>query len=143
MEIKSFSKEDTFDAGFEFAKILKPKDVVALFGEIGTGKTQFTKGVASYFTIKETVNSPTFILVNEYNGINHSNKEELTIYHFDLYRLKFSEELEVIGFNDYINKEDCLIIVEWPELALPYLNTSFHRIYFKHGENEKIRYIVY
>lgn len=143
MKYLSKSVQETNQLGYEFAKFLNPGDVVALYGNLGSGKTQFVKGIASYFTIEDIINSPTFIIVNEYHGIINSIKKDITLYHFDLYRITSHKELEVIDFNNYINNIDSIKIIEWPEISEPYLNTEFHKIYLTFGEKENFRYIEY
>ena len=89
------------------AKKLQPGDVILLRGDLGTGKTEFVKGLAAALAAKETVTSPTFALMNVYEG-------RLTIYHFDLYRLNRPEELAGIGFDEYIGGAG-IAVVEWPD----------------------------
>ncbi|RNC83182.1 MAG: tRNA (adenosine(37)-N6)-threonylcarbamoyltransferase complex ATPase subunit type 1 TsaE [Balneola sp.] len=104
----STSVQDTIQHGVQLAKELKRGDVVCLTGDLGAGKTHFTKGIASYFGVDESkVQSPTFTLINEYDG-------ELPIFHFDCYRLKNIQEALEIGAEDYFYG-DGISIVEWPE----------------------------
>jgi len=104
MEFDSYSEKDTLQIGKELAKNLKKGDVVALFGDIGCGKTVITKGIADYFG--ERAYSPTFTLVNEYMG-------EVPIYHFDAYRINSDDWLDS-GFDDYLFG-DGICIIEWAE----------------------------
>ena len=105
-EYISSSEEDTKSLGKEFAKYIKKGDVLTLNGELGSGKTVFLMGIASYFGIENDVCSPTFTIVNEYNI-----SKDFPIYHFDVYRLKDSDEfLEGVG-TDYFYNGACLI--EW------------------------------
>ena len=107
----SSSVEQTIAIAKEFAQRLQPNDVVIIQGGLGVGKTHFTKGLAAYFDIKqEQVKSPTYAVVHEYVG-------QITLYHFDLYRLKSPSELQEIGFEEYLYNEG-ICIIEWPELAL-------------------------
>ena len=107
----SSSVEQTIAIAKEFAQRLQPNDVVIIQGGLGVGKTHFTKGLAAYFDIKqEQVQSPTYAVVHEYVG-------QITLYHFDLYRLKSPSELQEIGFEEYLYNEG-ICIIEWPELAL-------------------------
>lgn len=103
----SNSEKETFSLGLELAKSLKPKDIVTLDGDLGAGKTVFTKGICEYFNVKDYVTSPTYTIVNEYAG-------DIKIYHFDIYRLYEEEELYNIGFYDYLS-DDAISIVEWSE----------------------------
>ena len=105
----SKSAETTFELGREFAQTLKDGDVIALHGGLGAGKTVFTKGIAKGLMIEEDVVSPTFTLLKEYNGTKK-------LMHFDLYRIEDEEELEHIGFYEYLGGEG-ICVIEWPENA--------------------------
>ncbi len=138
MRIFSKSAEDTFKQGELFSKELEPGDVIGLDGDLGTGKTQFVKGICSGFGVNEVVNSPTFIIVNEYSG-KYRNKE-LKIYHFDLYRLTSPGELGTLGFEEYIT-ENSICLIEWPELAEKYLGKPVKKVKFSYGKGENEREI--
>lgn len=101
--------EDTLNIGAAFAKELKAGDTVALYGGLGAGKTVFTKGIAKGLGIDNEVVSPTFTLLKEYEG-------DSKLYHFDLYRIEDEEELEHIGFYDYLGR-DGICVIEWPQNA--------------------------
>ncbi|MCM8804482.1 MAG: tRNA (adenosine(37)-N6)-threonylcarbamoyltransferase complex ATPase subunit type 1 TsaE [Candidatus Omnitrophica bacterium] len=121
--------KETIKLGEKIAKYLKKGDIVGLVGELGTGKTTMIKGIVKYFS-KSNVFSPSFVIVNEYEG-------KFPIFHFDLYRLKSFDELIDIGWFDYINKG--LILVEWAEKIKK--NLPKNSIYVKIkmvGENERI-----
>lgn len=105
-EYISSCEEDTKKLGKEFAKYINKGDILTLNGELGSGKTVFLMGIASYFNIEKDVCSPTFTIVNEYNI-----SKDFPIYHFDVYRIKNSDEfLEGVG-TDYFYNGACLI--EW------------------------------
>lgn len=110
------NENETKIAGFEFAKTLEPGDIITLDGDLGCGKTVFTKGICEYFNVRDYVTSPTYTIVNEYNG-------DVKIFHFDIYRIEEEEELYNIGFYDYL-EEDGIVIAEWaknvPEAFLGY-----------------------
>lgn len=122
----SRSHEETQNMGKKFADRLQDTDVVAVYGELGAGKTQFIKGICSHFGIKEIVNSPTFIIVNEY-----ISEKGLKIYHFDFYRLKTLDEIINTGFPEYLNG-DGLVIIEWPELVDNILPAETKKVYISH-----------
>lgn len=134
MLLNSHSENETRDFGKELAKKLNTKDVIALYGDLGSGKTQIVKGICSGLGVKEVVNSPTFIIVNEYS----SEKIE-RIFHFDLYRMGTKEEVEAIGFDEYLQNGLCLI--EWPEVIESLLPKNTKRIYLKQTEDENTREI--
>ncbi|MDQ1266456.1 MAG: tRNA threonylcarbamoyladenosine biosynthesis protein TsaE, partial [Bacteroidota bacterium] len=110
MILRSEKEAETISAGETYAPELKPGDVLGLDGELGSGKTRFVKGICRYFNVSDRVNSPTFILVNEYSGEDPGNGRQIKIYHFDLYRITNLNELEIIGFDEYIRKDSIVII---------------------------------
>lgn len=105
--LQSHSEAETEQIGAEFAKELPGGTVVAMYGDLGAGKTAFTRGMARGMGIDAHVNSPTFTIVNEYPG-----KRELI--HFDMYRLSSSDELFDIGWEDYLAR-GAVCVVEWSE----------------------------
>ncbi len=117
-DIKTLSTEETEQAGRTLAqKIIddgKLPPFVALYGDLGVGKTAFVRGFTSYAVPSANVKSPTFTLVNEYKNGN------VTIFHFDMYRIEDEDSLYSIGFYDYLDQGICL--TEWTEnieFALP------------------------
>lgn len=102
----SNSENDTYNLGFDLARKLKKGNVVAFFGDLGAGKTAFTKGICAYFGIDD-VHSPTFTIVNEYNG------NDMTIYHFDAYRIDSDSWLNG-GFDEYFYSGG-ICVIEWAE----------------------------
>lgn len=106
-EYNSESLKDTSDIAKKLCESLKVGDAILFRGEMGAGKTTFTKTVAEYFNCDDSATSPTFALVNEYFG-------DVKIFHFDLYRLSNIDDLYSIGFYDYI-AENAIFIVEWSE----------------------------
>lgn len=110
-EIKSNSDKESKEIAERLALLLKPGDVVTLEGQLGTGKTTFTKGIAQGLGVKEMITSPTFTIVKEYNG-------RVPLYHMDAYRLEHSEE--DIGFHEYFDGAG-LSVVEWAEFIEDFL----------------------
>lgn len=98
--------EETTRLGFNIGKLLKSGDIVCLTGDLGTGKTHITKGIAKGLDIDEHITSPTFTIVNEYDS------DRLKLYHFDVYRVSDPDEIYAIGFDDYIFS-DGVSIIEW------------------------------
>jgi len=135
----SYSEEETIALGKKFAEKLKKGSVIGLVGELGTGKTRFVKGIAEYFNVNDVVNSPTFLIVNQYIAKDNQSQENFYLYHFDLYRIYNTTELEELGFDEYIN-DNSIVVVEWPFLAEKYMNTQIDKIFFFHGNdiNERI-----
>ncbi len=107
-EIFTKSEVETRELAETFAETLKPGDVLCLRGDLGVGKTVFAKGLCSALGVTEHVSSPTFTLVNEYEG------KDIKVYHFDLYRIEDPDELYEIGFEEFIGG-NALAIIEWPE----------------------------
>jgi len=105
MKYISNSEADTYKIGFDLAEELKKGDVVAFFGDLGAGKTALTKGICGYYGI-EDVHSPTFTIVNEYCG-------DVTVYHFDAYRIDSQSWLDG-GFDEYLFN-DGICVIEWAE----------------------------
>ncbi len=102
------SPEETIELAKKVGRMLKGGEIIAYKGGLGVGKTTFTRGLAIGMGLLDEVISPTFTLVNEYRGNN------LNLYHFDMYRIVNSNEIEVTGFYDYISKNNVLA-VEWSE----------------------------
>ena len=106
MKFTSHSPEETENFAFEFAKSITPPRVICLTGDLGAGKTAFTRGFARFFGIEKGVSSPTFIIMHRYSGIVEIN-------HYDLYRLNDFDELIDIGFEEQI--ENGISLIEWPD----------------------------
>ncbi len=108
-EYTTNSADETRDLGQRIAAHLKPGDVIALVGPLGAGKTQFVKGLAAGLGVADqrSVNSPTFVLVQEYHG-------RLTLYHLDAYRLGSVKELSAIGFDELCDSGG-VVVVEWAD----------------------------
>ena len=107
MEICTKSETETRQFAQKIAERLQAGDVILYSGEMGVGKTAFTKGLAEFFGTEEDVTSPTFALVHEYPG-------RVPIFHFDLYRISGFDDLYAIGFFDYLDRGG-ILAVEWSE----------------------------
>lgn len=140
--INSKSYRETIKAGRKYAESVNPGDVIGLKGELGTGKTQFVKGVCEYFNVNGIVNSPTFLIVNEYNGLKSGINKTVQIHHFDLYRVKFKEELDTLGFYEFINK-DSICLIEWCELVSENYDVNLKIVNFEYGKGKNERIIRY
>jgi len=122
----SHDEEDTIRLGFDFAKILKAGDIVAFYGDLGSGKTEFIKGICDYFEVNEIVTSPTFTIFNHYTGVK--DDEEIIIYHIDLYRIQKNEELLEIGLTDCLFSGKTIKLIEWAEKAGDLIPNSHYHI---------------
>jgi len=107
MLIVTNNENETVLEGKKLGRTLRPGAVVALYGELGAGKTAFTRGIAAGLGIGMNVSSPTFTIVNEYTG-------DVPLFHFDMYRLESENELFDIGWYDYLERGG-ICVVEWSE----------------------------
>ncbi|MEG1395098.1 MAG: tRNA (adenosine(37)-N6)-threonylcarbamoyltransferase complex ATPase subunit type 1 TsaE [Clostridia bacterium] len=98
--------DETFDLARSVADGLQGGEIILLNGELGAGKTTFTKGLAKALGITEVVTSPTFTFMKSYCG-------RLNLYHFDMYRVENEDELFELGLNDYLNAKDGVCVIEW------------------------------
>lgn len=107
--IESFKAEETFQIGLELGQAAKAGDVICLEGDLGVGKTVFTQGFGLGLSILESINSPTFTIVQEYQD------GRLPFYHFDVYRIEDIEEMEEIGYEEYFYGNG-VCLIEWSNL---------------------------
>jgi len=132
-EIKTFittSENQTEKAASELALQLKPGDFLAFYGDLGSGKTAFIRGLASVFCPGVRVSSPTYAIVNEYRGKPY-------IYHFDMYRITDDDSLYSTGFYDYFDRNG-IICAEWCENIPFALPDRYYKVDFtKLSENER------
>ena len=127
--VLTHSAEETESVGALLATQMQAENLppfVALYGDLGVGKTAFVRGFASVFCEKIAVRSPTFALVNEYRG------KQTTLFHFDMYRIESEDDLYSIGFDDYLARKG-IILTEWSEnipFALPdaYIEVTIQKI---------------
>ena len=130
----SHNSNETMDFAYNLASKLHIGDVVVLSGELGAGKTKFTEGFLKYFDLDKEISSPTFNIVNEYK------KDDIKIYHFDVYRLEDVEEFYAIGGEEYFSSGIC--IIEWGELIEEALPDNYIKISFEKDTNdENVRYL--
>ncbi|MBE5733949.1 MAG: tRNA (adenosine(37)-N6)-threonylcarbamoyltransferase complex ATPase subunit type 1 TsaE [Clostridiales bacterium] len=127
MEIISKSQKQTEDIAFEYAKTLNKGDVVILSGDLGAGKTAFTKGVARFFGL-DGVTSPTYAYLNVYGDL---------LYHYDCYRLSCGEDAERLGLTDYFGGDN-VCLIEWAENISDALPEKVKKVeIIKISENER------
>ena len=124
MEYDSYSPDDTFELAKKLGQEAKAGDVVCLIGDLGVGKTLFSQGFAKGLGIEEYVNSPTFTIVQEYEG---TDDRRLTLYHFDVYRIEDSEEMEEVGFTDMIYG-DGVSLIEWADMISDILPERYTKV---------------
>ena len=107
-EFRTFSAEETVDLGQKLGKILNRGDVVCIAGDLGTGKTAITSGIAKALGIEGYITSPTFTIVNEYRA-------DLPLFHFDVYRISDPDEMFEVGFEEYLESGG-VVVIEWADL---------------------------
>lgn len=115
------SYEETEKVAAEFAQGLKGGEVIAMYGDLGAGKTAFVRGMARALGIQDHITSPTFTILNVYEG------GRLPLYHFDVYRIADPDEMYEIGYEDYIGS-DGVAVIEWAELIDDILPDEYIRI---------------
>jgi len=133
------SPEETVACARTFAGRLRRGDVVALFGELGSGKTQFVKGVCLAFRTDTPATSPSFVLLNRYNG-SDEQKSELMLYHFDLYRVTSLAEIFDLGYEEFLHG-DGICLIEWAEMLGELLPKHRYEVRFSLGDDENERRI--
>ena len=115
------SERETYELGFAMGREARPGEVYTLIGDLGVGKTVFTKGLAAGLGIKEPVSSPTFTILQEYE------EGRLPFYHFDVYRIGDVEEMDEIGYEDYFYG-DGVCLIEWADLIREILPEHYKEI---------------
>lgn len=133
MEIILNGLDETKEFGIKLGSLLSRQDIVCLNGDLGAGKTTLTKSIGLGLGVKEYITSPTFALVNEYDGY-------LRVYHFDVYRLDNIDELYDLGFDEYFYGEG-VSIIEWAEKIERFLPKERIELSIKKGENLDTRII--
>lgn len=133
MKFISHSENETKELAKKLASKLNNGDIIVLSGDLGSGKTKFTEGFLACFGLENEISSPTFTIVNEYK------KDDINIFHFDVYRIEEIDEFYAIGGDEYFSKGIC--IIEWGEMIeeiLPkeHIKISFERI--NDEENSRI-----
>ena len=122
------SAEETENFGILLGRLLVPGSIVLLSGELGTGKTTLTKGIAKGLGLTVPVTSPTFTIVQEYEG------GRLPLYHIDTYRLGDPAELLEIGIEEYLNSAG-VTVIEWPEIIFDFLPGEYLEVFLSRGES--------
>lgn len=134
------SDTETENFAIKIAQKIKGGDTVALFGDLGGGKTTFTKGLAKALKVKEEITSPTFVVMKKYPA--KLKDKDIEFVHIDAYRCDSVEDVESIGIEDYLNRPDAVVIVEWADKIRKILPSKIIRLKFKFI-NENTREIDY
>ncbi|HLE34194.1 MAG TPA: tRNA (adenosine(37)-N6)-threonylcarbamoyltransferase complex ATPase subunit type 1 TsaE [Bacteroidota bacterium] len=137
--LQSTSEQQTREAARSMASSLQRGDVVALYGELGAGKTQFVKGLCDGFHVRDAVTSPTFVILNRYSGVDGRNKE-IFLFHFDLYRVQSAEEIYDLGYEEFLFGNG-ICVVEWAERLGTLLPSRRYDVKIAFGEGADERRI--
>ena len=129
-KVISESEEQTEELACSFATLLQAGDKVALEGNLGAGKTVFARGLARGLEITDAISSPTFAIVQEYEG-------KCVLYHIDLYRLSDLNDALNFGLEDYIEDPEAISVIEWPSRIEPIINDSYSRIYIDYLDDKR------
>ncbi len=139
--------EETFKYGQKFAQKLKSGEVVGLIGDLGAGKTVFVKGLAEGLGIKESITSPTFVVLKEYNilrpnlHLQGEGDKVKKLVHVDAYRAETIDDIKSVGIEDFLCRDDVVLVIEWAEKIKDVLPKNTERmvyINFKHiNENKR------
>ncbi|MGI6577917.1 MAG: tRNA (adenosine(37)-N6)-threonylcarbamoyltransferase complex ATPase subunit type 1 TsaE [Eubacteriales bacterium] len=130
IEVNTHSEVETEQVGEKLGKLLKPGSVVALFGDMGAGKTAFVRGLVRATGFNGRVTSPTYSIVNEYNG-------PIPVFHFDMYRLRGDEEFYELGWEDYLVRGG-ICVVEWSERIIDALPENAIHVTLKALGDERL-----
>lgn len=135
-QVVSLSPEDTLGLGRDYAARLRPGDVVALMGDLGSGKTQFVAGICEGLGVRGHVASPTFTFINEYPAPFGA------VAHIDLYRMDSRPELVELGLEEYFSGE-YICLIEWAEKIPDVLPPATRTVRIEHGRNERERVFTF
>ncbi len=134
IEVLTLSEKETQDFGKKLGKLLRPGDLILLYGDLGSGKTTFVKGIAEGIEVNPEVyiTSPTFSLVNIYEG-------KYTLYHIDLYRISFEEAVE-LGIWEFLS--DGIVVIEWADKLEEIPKEDFLEVVFEFLEDSKRKVVI-
>ena len=130
---EAFTPDDTFRLGFQMAEKAAPGDVIALLGDLGVGKTVFTKGFAAGLGIQEDISSPTFTILQLYE------EGRLPLYHFDVYRISDPEEMMEVGWDDYVYGNG-VCLIEWANLIEEILPEHYTQVVIEKDLSQGLDY---
>lgn len=129
------NEKETFKLAYDLGKKIKEKTIFALEGDLGAGKTIFAKGLAKGLGVRKTITSPTFVLMKIYPIEGSKYIKEFC--HIDTYRLKGEKDLLAIGAREYLDKEDVVVVIEWPDKIKKLLPRGTRLVKLKHKEEEE------
>ncbi|KJF25874.1 ATP/GTP hydrolase [Clostridium aceticum] len=126
--IKSFNEQETKNLGIKLGRLVKPGDILCLIGDLGAGKTTFTKAFAIGLEVEDDVTSPTFTILQEYQG-------RIPLYHFDVYRIENINEMEDIPYEEYFYGNG-VCVIEWAHLIQEVLPKDYMKIQINYVDIE-------
>ena len=135
LEIITSDPTDTRRLGYFLGTNTDPPTVIALVGELGSGKTVLTQGIAAGLGVSGQVRSPSFCVINEYAG-------SPPLYHFDCYRLRNTRELEALGYHEYFFDPGAVVVVEWADLVRTLLPSAYLEIIIEMTDLQKRRIVL-
>lgn len=132
--------ESTIEYARKFARKLKSGEIIGLTGELGSGKTTFVKGIAEELRVNETITSPTFVILKSYHG--KIKNRDIELVHVDAYRVENIDDIKSVGIEDFLNRDDAILVVEWAEKIRAILPKDTIYINFKHFDEDKREIIL-
>jgi len=135
------SFEETQQIGENFAHLLEGGEIVALYGDLGSGKTTFVQGLAKGLGITRNINSPTFIIAREYSIKNQESSIKEFV-HIDLYRIESKKEVMNLGLSDLFNNSESVVAIEWAEKVRDLLPQKRIEVHFTYLEDDKRKIII-
>jgi len=142
LDVISHSPDQTRQIGFRLGRLVRAGDVLLLAGQVGAGKTTLVQGMARGLNVEGYVQSPTFALAAEHKG-RTAAEERVTLFHLDFYRLEGVQDFDTFGYEEYLDAEDGIAVIEWPErlptssfdeyllIELRHLSDSKRRLVFR------------
>ncbi len=131
--VRSHSPEETIGIARGFAAQLVPGDIVAFFGEVGSGKTLFIRGICLELGV-EKISSPTFVIMNEYEGVCRNSA--VVLRHFDFYRIEGEAQLTELGVDEFLSDPLSLVFLEWTEHAQLHLPREYWSVHLRKVNDE-------
>ena|ERR1700722_5310004 len=130
--------KETQEIGFDFAKQLKGGEVLALYGDLGSGKTTFMQGLSKGLGITRNIISPTFIIMRSYKtGLKIKDLRLKNLYHVDLYRIESENDVDGLGLLELMHQPENIVAIEWPDKIENILPENRINIYFAYLEGDK------
>ncbi len=140
LDVISHSPDQTRQIGVRLGRLARPGDLLLLRGQVGAGKTTFVQGLARGLSVEGYVQSPTFALAAEHPGRTADGKP-IVLFHLDFYRLEGAEDIATFGYEEYLEAEDGIVAIEWPERIPAQILDEYLMIEFRHLSESKRRLV--